>query len=381
MKNELYIPKKIRIGFQKRDDTFTNMLAYIIYFDDKGVLRKEGSWEGWRDKEIPFVEFDNVPTSGYVLNKGIKRFGYHSNSGRSVIRIHDPREFEFEITVDNLVGILMNTDSSKREIQGECIFAWAGKDLILLPVGSEEYKASQEFTKKQSLSISTKSLKKGSTYVKKKGTNHYVYIGYHEWFDSSGFYGFDWQVASRGKKHIFYSNGKFEPITPNLLAECVLDDIVDNYPELVELFDKSEHSGVFTGFKEEPINLSEVYLPNTHWLEFIKDYGKSKAYKVQIRNVDPPEYYNESNNRYSDHKISFTFHVKSDKGYSSYGRSIDLGYDKKPSIESKNPDERLYAQILEQKDMSKTQLLKRLNDLGFRNVYVTREDGSERRIN
>lgn len=47
MKSNLYIPKKIHVGFQKRSDTYTGKLAYVIYEDEKGVLRKQGSWDGW----------------------------------------------------------------------------------------------------------------------------------------------------------------------------------------------------------------------------------------------------------------------------------------------------------------------------------------------
>ena len=53
MNNNIFIPKQINIGFQERNDTYTNKLAYVIYFDEKGKLRKELSWEGWRDKNIP----------------------------------------------------------------------------------------------------------------------------------------------------------------------------------------------------------------------------------------------------------------------------------------------------------------------------------------
>ena len=38
--DKLYIPKKIKVGFQEREDTFNGLLSYIIYWDDKGVLRK-----------------------------------------------------------------------------------------------------------------------------------------------------------------------------------------------------------------------------------------------------------------------------------------------------------------------------------------------------
>lgn len=41
MKSNLYIPQKIHVGFQKRDDTFTGKLAYVIYEDENGMLRKK----------------------------------------------------------------------------------------------------------------------------------------------------------------------------------------------------------------------------------------------------------------------------------------------------------------------------------------------------
>lgn len=44
-----FIPKRINVGYQERQGTYTGKLAYIIYFDEKGKLRKETSWNGWRD--------------------------------------------------------------------------------------------------------------------------------------------------------------------------------------------------------------------------------------------------------------------------------------------------------------------------------------------
>lgn len=41
MKSNIFIPKKIKVGFQERSDTFTKKLAYVIYYDQKGKLRKE----------------------------------------------------------------------------------------------------------------------------------------------------------------------------------------------------------------------------------------------------------------------------------------------------------------------------------------------------
>ena len=99
----IFIPKKINVGFQKRNDTYTGKLAYVIYYDETGKLRKETSWNGWRDKKIPNEEFDNVPTEGFVLNKsaGGVEHSYGWDTRKSYCRVYDPRGFEFEIGIEN----------------------------------------------------------------------------------------------------------------------------------------------------------------------------------------------------------------------------------------------------------------------------------------
>src|SRR5689334_19185128 len=113
--NKLYIPDKIKVGFQKRDGTYTGKLAYVIYFDHTGKLRKEASWNSWRDYNIEPLEFDNEPTEGFVLNKGVGgvKQSYGWNTRNEYIRVYDPRDFEFEISVSNLLFILRECDCSK----------------------------------------------------------------------------------------------------------------------------------------------------------------------------------------------------------------------------------------------------------------------------
>lgn len=50
LNNTIFIPNKINIGFQNRNDTYTKKLAYIIYFDEKGKLRKETFRSLWRHR-------------------------------------------------------------------------------------------------------------------------------------------------------------------------------------------------------------------------------------------------------------------------------------------------------------------------------------------
>ena len=122
--SNIFIAPKIKVGFQKRTDCFTGKLAYVIYYDEKGKLRKEKSWESWRSKDIPVEEYDNVPMEGFTLNRDVKRYsGDWFSSKRTLIRVHDPRGFEFEVTTENLIAILMHTDCLRRGLTGQFVYA------------------------------------------------------------------------------------------------------------------------------------------------------------------------------------------------------------------------------------------------------------------
>lgn len=250
-----FIPQKMNVGFQKRTDTFTGQLAYIIYYDEKGVLRKESSWQSWRDKSIPNIEIDNKPISGFVINKGVQRSADWFGTGRTMVRIHDPRGFEFEITVSNFMEILMHSDVSKREILQECVYAWFGTSLVLLPTNSIEYQESLKFTENRtSTTVKAKDLVKGATYGSKKSLDDfYVYLGYHEWFDwdyvwNSTSHGVDahcvYTRKNKGKKHIFYdlTYKNITHLPPANLVAAKTNDIHEQYSEMVEQFFNETHS-------------------------------------------------------------------------------------------------------------------------------------------
>lgn len=241
MHSNLYIPKKIKVGFNKRTDTFTGKLGFVTYFDDKGQLRQEKSWEGWRDKKIDAVEFDNEPQSNFVFNKDVNRNGHWSDVTK--VRIYDTRDFEFEIDVGNMMYILMHSDISKRDIAEPCVFAWSGKNLILLPVNSEEYRNSVVNTRKQNAVFNLKTLVLGHTYSTKKQGDA-VYLGHHEWAGFS-YAGNAIVPESMGKKHIFYMikgyGDKFVPLDSKELAEEVSAEVHQNYATLIEALHKHEN--------------------------------------------------------------------------------------------------------------------------------------------
>lgn len=241
MKTEqLFIPDKIKVGFQKREGTYTGKLAYVIYFDKKGVLRKETSWEGWRDK-IAAVEFDNTPTDGFVLNKGVggARQSYGWNPRNEYIRVYDPRDFEFEISVANLLFILRECDCSRgKGLEGKFVYAWDKNNLVLVPVVSQDYKISASFTDLQDKSVKAKDLVPGATYITRKQEN-LIYLGRFMKYSHQKT-GYKQEVEKAKKQYVFWSGKDFVFLNePKTIAVRQGDAIAPNFAELVDKYNKS----------------------------------------------------------------------------------------------------------------------------------------------
>lgn len=318
MNTQLFIAKKCKVGFNMRADTYTGKLGYVIGHDGQ-KWRKEPSWESWREKfmepvafeiekkkqwegrqnqmkrysyspeqikqngwdlyetfkphthgwsgdiTINPLEFDNVPTEGFVLNKkaGGREGSYSSwNPRATYCRVWDPRGFEFEISIPNLLFILQETTSVKgKGLDGEFVYSWDGKDLVLLPVGCDEYTKSAGFTKLQSGKVGVKDLVPGCSYKTKKQED-FIYLGRLNWYEKkqiktlkeesrgrSRNYNYK-QIVSLEKVHVFI-NKKHELQIFSRLANFAsrnTDTPVDNYAELMDVYSKSKYS-------EKPVTL------------------------------------------------------------------------------------------------------------------------------
>lgn len=374
MKSKLFIPNKIIVGFQNRSGTFTGKLAYVIYEDEKGKLRKQDSWDNWRDKDIPFIELDNNPQSGFVFNKGVQRSGDYFGSGRSVIRVYDSRDFEFEISVDNLIGILMNSDVSKRDIVEECVFAWSGKDLILLPINSEEYKQSLVYTKKQTKKISAKELQKGYVYSLKKSDNKLMYMGYFLWNEYSQ-YPIIKELKSSKKRHVFYdiNHKNFSTPVMTLLAECILEEPSSDY---AKAFNKMEAlvniTGYEMGFKK--INEDNLFNKKGHYARLKSNFVKIDKNYAYILNAQS---YLKDIDLVAENEIGFYVYnylngsiVQNERDYYFYN-----------NVETEKLREKIfncsYSQKMDKyhgkRVMNKKDFTKRLMELNFKEIYNKKE--------
>ena len=311
MNTNIFIPTKINVGFQNRKDTYTGKLAYVIYYDEKGKLRKETSWQSWRDKDIPNEEFDNEPTEGFVLNRragGIEE-SWGWNPRKTYCRVYDPRGFEFEITIANLLWILENCNSIKgKGIEGEFVYGWDGKELVLVPVESPDYKEIQEKNNiiKNNEFIKAKDLIVGATYETLNGEK-YVYMGkfdkfeeeYNHYYNSSSYYyrscykqGWKYPLdetwmkdrldprddtrcrfINKGKHFFFIRLGN--PNSPYSLSR---EDYIETFKSITRKFSRvinKEYHENYIGFVEK-LNKHPKYSPI--------DYNNSKIIKLPFEN-------------------------------------------------------------------------------------------------
>lgn len=278
-KKQLFIPEKLKVGFKQRSDTYNGYLAYVIYYDAKGVLRKETSWQNWRHKEEGYAggrygkkrdpdpkltprDMKNVPTSGFVLNKGVGgvRESWGWNVRNEYIRVFDPRGIEFEISVANLIFILAHVNCIKRELQGDFVYSWDGKELVLLPTCTDEYKASSSYTQLQGKKIGARDLVEGHLY-ETKDQKQYVFLGRYDWWfmQQKEKYNRRSGYEYTNKKHRFFMtiDGKNRIVTNNLsflAREIGGGVVVPNYAKLLEELKKEPRTHKMTEVFPKPIS-------------------------------------------------------------------------------------------------------------------------------
>lgn len=283
MSNTLFIPNKLKVGYQNRPDTYTQKLAYIIYYDEKGKLRKEASWEGWRDKNITANEFDNVPTTGFILNRngGGTRDYYYWNARAEFVRVFDPRGFEFEISIPNLLFILSETDCTRgKGLEGEFVYGWNDKNLVLLPTNSQDYKKSLSFTNKQSVKIERKNMVIGGTYTFKKDKSEvpYIYMGRLNYCPTSSY-----QFGKNEMKDIFaynYYKEEMRFVVKNIadLGECINDTVSDDFADLRVKYDNSLYNLTFDKIEKVVIGpgYSQTYFNEIIDVDKLTQHEKEK---------------------------------------------------------------------------------------------------------
>lgn len=362
MKSNLFIPKTIKVGYQNRSDTYTKKLAYVIYYDAKNVLRKEKSWEGWRDKSIEANDFENVPTSGFVLNKKVGDYQSDWNHRMAHIRVYDPRNFEFEISVENLLYILENNNSIKgKGLEGEFVYGYEGKDLVLVPVSSPDYEDlkllnSLRFNKNL---IKSKDLKLGATYLT-TANQKLVYLGNYDYYerDSLNYWGesdnpsYGYTFKEPVKRFYFgedfvdgdFGITNFKSISGKFIA-VVDENCSENYSEY--------YSKMICNYNFSPIDESKTEL-----IPFTKDEISEiieESYSTQLYSKTKQKYFyirkeydrsGKPNKYFINYDYSYYHNSGNGNVYSTYGREMVTPVSKEEILEQAvNEYEFCYANI------------------------------------
>lgn len=296
MQKNLFIAPRLKVGYQTRGGTYDGKLSYIIYFDEKGKLRKEASWKTWCNEGLGSQEFENIPTKGLMLNKQIVRDAYHFGhyaEGRTMARIYDPRGFEFEITIENFFGICSTHDLIKGEIVGEFVYAWDGTELVLLPVDSQQYQEAIVFTENKNIKMKSTDLEVGYKYLTKLN-KEVTYIGKYT-MNSAVKLKYSLNVAYINKgdkiKDVFYDGSDFVSIPiANICEKLDQNDKIEN---LINRYISSKKGLNFQKFKfidlEKDSKLSKRILAFEDnnklillkfWNSYEREYQNSKYFEI-----------------------------------------------------------------------------------------------------
>ena len=104
---KILIPKRCKVGFNERADTFTKMLGYVIMHDGK-KWRKEDSWEKWREKYMTDEEFQ----------------------AKKLVKFNDDRNYKIQI-FDKYINHQQNNAGSAWEQRDVAKYSELGLDAYL----------------------------------------------------------------------------------------------------------------------------------------------------------------------------------------------------------------------------------------------------------
>jgi hypothetical protein len=392
LKSNIFIPKTINVGYQNRSGTYTGKLAYVIYYDEKGKLRKEASWNSWRDEKIPNEEFDNVPTTGFVLNKKVGDYSSGWDHRQAYCRVYDPRNFEFEITIENLLYILENANSIKgKGLEGEFVYGWDGKDLVLMPVESPDYQQIVEYNKvvHNKESVKVKDLIIGATYLSKNNDEH-IYMGKFEHYDYGGisdgkmfwfaykYYDYDYvggeKVYRKEFKWLFVA---YKNLSGNKFIKCIDDDCTSEYANLFEKLEHDEHYSPYDKLKDKYIKYTLE--------EFIEllNRNNTEYYNYPNSNNDAFEYdvYKEKDGLYGC-KIPWYWNIREIENKEDYRKRFEFNVVEKPKRYSWSTQKYEYnfipltiAQMYKKlQPCYKIEYLRNGNERGRKNYYYGNEE-------
>lgn len=160
MKTKMKYFDKYYVGQRAKEDTASgNPLAFAVPDgDDAGARKRKRTVDAWtmgyysandhygkpRDdiKEVGQV-YDNLPMTGFRLTEWSGRY----ITDNKVVRVLDPRGFELEIYIPNLMDIVLNCEIDHGLIKDELVWLREGANNRLVSTTNPEFVAAKKATK------------------------------------------------------------------------------------------------------------------------------------------------------------------------------------------------------------------------------------------
>lgn len=131
---------KYYVGFQKnrynRDEAFRMLGFATPNTDDYAFKKRKATVDGWAEKDLAPMDLDNKPTHGFKIVDTVSRY----STSNKFFRVEDPRGFELEIDVNNLLDLIEHHTIVQGAIMEPLVWARYGGNNYLISSNSEEYK-------------------------------------------------------------------------------------------------------------------------------------------------------------------------------------------------------------------------------------------------
>ncbi len=184
MLSTIKIPEKVYVGFQGRRSEDEVPLGFMTpYTTDAAGDKRRDTVDKWakcryhnNEKTFNSVTLDNKPMIGFKVGRSIRRSGGWNGSGASYVRVEDPRGFELEIMIENLVMCMGDNLFDNGEIVQECVWGRDGNRNILLPTNSEPFNDSVQTKAKLDTVVSLRLVKPGDEIALVTGETG-IYLG------------------------------------------------------------------------------------------------------------------------------------------------------------------------------------------------------------
>jgi hypothetical protein len=163
---------QLYVGFHRHGDRMP-VGRMVNYVDNKTNQKLRDKIEDWSaygagsKAKLNSLIIDNKPMTGFRISRSQINAGWYQTP--DYIRVEDPRGFEVDITIPNMIMLTNNNILDNGEIMHECIWGRDNAINVLLPVNSVPYKEAMQNTDRQTTHVHVSKLKLGDHVVLKNG--------------------------------------------------------------------------------------------------------------------------------------------------------------------------------------------------------------------